>query len=281
MDLKQLYQDIILEHGKSPRNFGICNEYTHEAKGHNPLCGDQVQVYLKLNKENKLENLTFKGSSMKVAQLAGYVAEQSNYHHGEQCLFDTITKMAHNFPGSNNIEYLFPDGQFGSRLLGGKDAANARYIFTKLAKNTRAIFPKEDDELLKRIEDDGDIVEPHYYLPIIPMVLVNGCNAGIGTGWSCSIPQYNPIDLIDSIQKWLNGDELPELSPWYRGFNGVIQKVNKKKFMTMGKFSQDKNKYVIEELPINMWTDKYKEFLENLMEKKKIKTLKNYKRLKL
>ena len=222
------------------------------------------------------KNLTFKGSSMKVAQLAGYVAEQSNYHHGEQCLFDTITKMAHNFPGSNNIEYLFPDGQFGSRLLGGKDAANARYIFTKQAKNTRLIFPKEDDDLLKKIEDDGDIVEPHFYLPIIPMVLVNGCNAGIGTGWSCSIPQYNPIELIDSIQKWLNSEELPELTPWYKGFNGVIQKVTDNKYMTVGKFSQDKNKYIIDELPINMWTDKYKEFLEDLLEKKKIKSLKNY-----
>ena len=67
MDLKQLYQDIILEHGKSPRNFGICNEYTHEAKGHNPLCGDQVEVYLKLNKENKVENLTFKGSGCAIS----------------------------------------------------------------------------------------------------------------------------------------------------------------------------------------------------------------------
>ena len=67
MDLKQLYQDIILEHGKSPRNFGICNEHTHEAKGHNPLCGDQVEVYLKLNKENKVENLTFKGSGCAIS----------------------------------------------------------------------------------------------------------------------------------------------------------------------------------------------------------------------
>ncbi len=67
MDLKQLYQDIILEHGKSPRNFGKCEQYTHQAKGHNPLCGDQVQVYLKLNRENKVENLTFKGSGCAIS----------------------------------------------------------------------------------------------------------------------------------------------------------------------------------------------------------------------
>ena len=67
MDLKQLYQDIILEHGKSPRNFGKCSQYTHEAKGHNPLCGDQVQVYLKLNKEKKVENLSFEGSGCAIS----------------------------------------------------------------------------------------------------------------------------------------------------------------------------------------------------------------------
>tara|TARA_Y100000590_G_scaffold21508_1_gene24951 strand:- start:586 stop:1053 length:468 start_codon:yes stop_codon:yes gene_type:complete len=67
MDLKQLYQDIILEHGKSPRNFGKCEKYTHKAKGHNPLCGDQVQVYLKLNKEKKVENLSFEGSGCAIS----------------------------------------------------------------------------------------------------------------------------------------------------------------------------------------------------------------------
>ena len=67
MDLKQLYQDIILEHGKSPRNFGKCEKYTHEAKGHNPLCGDRVQVYLKLNNEKKVEDLTFEGSGCAIS----------------------------------------------------------------------------------------------------------------------------------------------------------------------------------------------------------------------
>ena len=67
MDLKELYKDIILEHGKSPRNFGKCEKYTHKAKGHNPLCGDQVQVYLKLNNEKKVEKLTFEGSGCAIS----------------------------------------------------------------------------------------------------------------------------------------------------------------------------------------------------------------------
>tara|TARA_Y100001970_G_C14183399_1_gene831109 strand:+ start:493 stop:963 length:471 start_codon:yes stop_codon:yes gene_type:complete len=67
MDLKQLYKEIILEHGKSPRNFGKCEKYTHEAKGHNPLCGDKVQIYLKLNNEKKVENLAFEGSGCAIS----------------------------------------------------------------------------------------------------------------------------------------------------------------------------------------------------------------------
>tara|TARA_B100000686_G_scaffold186735_1_gene193435 strand:+ start:92 stop:562 length:471 start_codon:yes stop_codon:yes gene_type:complete len=67
MDLKDLYQDIILEHGKSPRNFGKCEKYTHQAKGYNPLCGDKVEIFLKLNNEKKVENLTFEGSGCAIS----------------------------------------------------------------------------------------------------------------------------------------------------------------------------------------------------------------------
>ena len=77
MDLKQLYQDIILEHGKSPRNFGKCEKHTHEAKGHNPLCGDQVQVYLKLNNEKKVEDLTFEGSGCAISMASTSIMTES------------------------------------------------------------------------------------------------------------------------------------------------------------------------------------------------------------
>ena len=67
MDLKQLYQDIILEHGKSPRNLGRCEGYSHDAKGYNPLCGDKVHIYLKLNSEKKVEDLTFEGEGCAIS----------------------------------------------------------------------------------------------------------------------------------------------------------------------------------------------------------------------
>jgi len=235
-----------------------------------------------------LKNLKFTGKTLKVAQLAGFVAEKTNYHHGEQNLFDTITKMAHDFPGSNNIPLFFKDGQFGSRNALGKDAASARYIFTKLEALTRLIFRPEDDVLLERIEDEGELVEPKFYVPIIPMILANGCTAGIGTGWSCSIPNFNPLDLAECVKIWLENNnvfedeektisKLPELKPYYRGFTGNIQKVDDYKYISYGKMNEKKSGHIeVDELPIGMATETFKEFVEDLLEDKKIKGYKNY-----
>lgn len=126
---------------------------------------------------------------IKVAQFAGYVSEHAAYHHGEQSLCSTIVNMAQNYVGSNNLPLLEPLGQFGTRLQGGKDSASPRYIFTKLSPLTRAIYHPADDDLLKYLNDDGQSIEPEWYMPIIPMVLLNG-SEGIGTGWSTSIPNY-------------------------------------------------------------------------------------------
>ena len=108
--------------------------------------------------------------------------------------------MAQNFVGSNNINLLLPIGQFGTRNQGGKEAASARYIFTSLSPVTRHLFPEADDDVLDYLEDEGQSIEPQYYLPIIPLSLVNGAE-GIGTGWSTSIPQYNPREIIQNIQR--------------------------------------------------------------------------------
>ena len=147
---------------------------------------------------------------IKVAQLAGYVAEKSAYHHGEAALTSTIVGMAQSFVGSNNVNLLYPGGMFGTRLAGGKDAASARYIFTNLCPIARTLFPPLDDPILTYLNDDGLDIEPEYYLPCIPMVLVNG-SSGIGTGWSSSIPNYNPRDLVAALRARMRG--LPSLPP--------------------------------------------------------------------
>ena len=107
-------------------------------------------------------------NEIKVAQLSGYVAEHSAYHHGETSLASTIVGMAQTFVGSNNIALLHPAGQFGTRLLGGKDAASPRYIFTKLPALTRLIFHPDDDAPAEYLEDDGQSIEPRHYMPVIP-----------------------------------------------------------------------------------------------------------------
>ena len=106
---------------------------------------------------------------------------------------ETIVKLAQNYIGSNNINFLEPKGQFGTRLLGGKDASQTRYIFTHLTKEAREIFHPLDDEVLTYLNDDGKLIEPEYYVPVLPSVLINGTE-GIGTGFSSFVPPFNPED---------------------------------------------------------------------------------------
>jgi DNA topoisomerase II len=237
----------------------------------------------------KKRGLTSNKPTLKVAQLGGYVAEHTNYHHGEQNLFDTIVNMAHDFVGSNNIPLLERDGMFGTRLSMGKDSASPRYIFTRMESITPYIFREEDDVLLEYVIDDGDYVEPKFYIPIIPMILVNGCE-GIGTGWSSSVPAYNPLDIIECIKVWLDNDGevifndpddgtvlsmLPEIKPWYRGFTGRIEE-SQKKYISYGVIEKNKDKIKVTELPIGMSTDKFKEKCEDWLIEKQIKNCKFY-----
>ncbi|KDD76869.1 subunit A of DNA gyrase/topoisomerase IV, partial [Helicosporidium sp. ATCC 50920] len=159
---------------------------------------------------------------IKVAQLAGYVAEKSAYHHGETSLMGTIVGLAQDFVGSNNVNYLVPQGQFGTRLQGGKDAASARYIFTRLAAVARRLFPAADDVLLRNLAEEGQVIEPEWYVPILPTVLLNGAE-GIGTGWSTFIPNHNPRDVVDNVRRLLDGQPMEPMAPWYRGFRGTIE----------------------------------------------------------
>lgn len=206
---------------------------------------------------------------IKVAQLSAYVAEHSAYHHGEASLASAIINLAQDFVGANNINLLHPSGQFGTRLQGGKDAASPRYIFTRLSAMTRQLFNENDDVLLNYLNEEGQSIEPEWYMPIIPTVLVNGAE-GIGTGWSTSIPNYNPRDIIANLRRLLNGEEQVPIHPWYRGFNGSMMEVphksGQRSYVVSGIITQTgPNTVEITELPLHKWTQDYKEFLEELM----------------
>jgi DNA topoisomerase-2 len=171
---------------------------------------------------------------------------------------------------------LYPNGQFGSRLQGGKDSASERYIFTKLNSLTRLIFQKADDAILTYLNDDGKKVEPIFYIPIIPMILVNGTE-GIGTGFSTKIPCFNPNDIIKYIKDTLTGKE-PNTNfiPYYRGFKGTIEKDEiPTRYITKGVYSIKKNKIDITELPIGTWNEDYITHLEKLIDQGKIKDYKD------
>jgi DNA topoisomerase-2 len=160
-------------------------------------------------------------NEIKVAQLSGYVAEHSAYHHGENSLQQTIVTLAQNFVSSNNINLFLPIGQFGTRNQGGKEAASPRYIFTNLNPVTRTLYPEPDDAVLEYLEEEGQFIEPNYYLPIIPMALVNGAE-GIGTGWSTFIPCHNPRSVVENIRRIMKNQPYTPLKPWYKGYLGEI-----------------------------------------------------------
>jgi DNA topoisomerase-2 len=217
-------------------------------------------------------------NELKVAQLASTVAELSAYHHGEQSLVSTIINMAQNFVGANNLNLLVPQGQLGTRLMGGKDHSSARYIYTFLENYVNKIFNKVDNELLEYLVDDGLLIEPKYYLPIIPLILING-SEGIGTGFSTFIPNYNPTDIINWLINKLKGKHNKiKLIPWYKNFKGKIIKYDDTTWISLGILSiyENKNEIHINELPIKLWTNDYKDFLEHLIYEKKDGIIKSY-----
>lgn len=210
-------------------------------------------------------------SEIKVTELTGVVSKETAYHHGDTSLGDTIVKMAQNFVGANNINFLEPCGQFGSRGQNGSDNASHRYIWTKVHSLARKVFIGNDDRVLSYQEDEGVAIEPKWFCPIIPMVLVNG-QSGIGTGWSTTIPNYNPLDIIDNVRLQLSGQKQKSLIPWYRGFRGSITRKGKGIFKVSGIAKNvSSNKVEITEIPLGMSVDKCVDSIKQAVLNKKPK----------
>ena len=176
-----------------------------------------------------------------------------------------IVGMAQNFVGSNNINILMPNGQFGTRLKGGSDAASSRYIWTKLDELTPIIYNPSDSPVLNQQDDDGMPIEPEFYAPIIPMILVNGTQ-GIGTGFSTKIPPYNPVEIINNLKRMIKDKSFKPMDPWWQGFEGIVSRIDDFNYEIYGTWSVDDNKLTITELPVGEWTYNYKEFLEKMLE---------------
>ena len=218
------------------------------------------------------KNLT---TDMKVAQLSGYVAEQTAYHHGEASLQGTIVNLAQNFVGANNLNLLEPSGQFGTRLAGGKDAASSRYIFTRLAPQTRKIFDPADNSILKYVVDDGEQVEPEFYAPVLPMILVNGAE-GIGTGFSCYVPPYDPEVIKHNILCVMDQVAMAPMKPHFKGFKGKITKTKDHTWVMEGLVAREGSQLHVTELPPGKWIQDFKEHLDDLVDKGTIQKFENH-----
>lgn len=204
---------------------------------------------------------------IKVFQLGSYVAEVSSYHHGPVSLEGAIISMAQNFTGSNNINLLTPAGNFGTRrLASGSDHASSRYINTKLEPITKILFPVEDRPVLNYLNDDGFKIEPQYYIPLLPLILVNGAS-GIGTGFSTNCPPHNPKQVYENVKRYFRKEKLEPLTPWYRNFKGSVQSQDEGKYNIIGVYKRVTPTHLqITELPVGVWTDDYKIFLDKLLE---------------
>lgn len=148
--------------------------------------------------------------------------------------------------------------------MGGKDAASARYIFTMPNPVTRTMFQEDDDPLLNYLVEEGQSIEPDYYLPILPLCLVNGAE-GIGTGWSTYIPCYNPRDVVENLRRIMQGEPYKHMHPWFKGFQGELEELPGGKYNMRGMYEVvDEETLIITELPVGKWTREYKDFLETL-----------------
>ena len=207
---------------------------------------------------------------MKVVELAGSVMGLTAYQHGDASIQMTIVGLAQTFVGSNNVNYLEPSGNFGTRLQGGSDCASARYIYTRLSPFARKVFHTADEPLLTYNTDDEHTIEPQVYVPVVPMVLINGAD-GIGTGWSSNIPNYNPEDIVENLKLLMDGKEMNPMTPWFRDFKGTVTFMGQDRYKFSGIATQTgDNEISITELPIRMWTQDFKDKLVEVIKAEKV-----------
>lgn len=212
-------------------------------------------------------NKIWKGGNekpMKLFQLAGMVAAQAYYHHGNSSLESSMVGMAQRF--KNSLPLLDGIGQFGS--LRSPSAGAPRYISAKLHPNFRLIY--KDFELLTNKIEEGEEIEPEYFLPIVPTVILNG-TSGIAVGFATNILNRNPKDVIDACISSLNGEKIKTLTPWISEFTGTFTRdlANPKTWKISGLYEVVNTTTIkVTEIPPSFTYEKYEEHLNSLVEKK-------------
>lgn len=223
---------------------------------------------LKVSQRKVMWTVLNNPKTMTVEQLASLVASYTKYHHGAVSLADAIVGLAKNFTGSNNVNWLVPDGQFGNILC--HMPSSSRYISTKLHENWYQWFHKDDNNILEFEIEDAEITEPKYFIPVAPTILLNGV-AGTGTGYATDIFMYKPADVVENVKRAIRGKKLNDLVPWCNGYKGKIEK-HDGQTVYYGCFERVNTTTIkITQLPIGYDIEKYKEILIKLVNTGEIK----------
>ena len=204
---------------------------------------------------------TGKEKPMKVFQLGGQAAAISFFHHGS--LDGTIIGMTQDF--KNSMPIFQGVGQFGS--LRSPEPGAARYIGVKFNDNFRLLY--KDFELTTSKFEEGQEIEPRYFLPIVPTVLLNG-GSGIAVGFATNILNRSPVDIIDACLKRLSGRKISRLTPWVRGFHGKVTPVpdTLKSWIFHGDYEvKNTTTVIVKEIPPSWTYEKYETHLDKLQEK--------------
>lgn len=206
------------------------------------------------------------GMKIKVEELANKTAGETEYLGGANNVSGVIVNTSKNYTGSNNLPLLVSKGDFGTRMK--KVSAAPRYIFTHKQPYFDSIIMKEDDDILVKQIFEGKEIEPRYFSPIIPLILVNG-SSGVGTGFSNDVFPRDPKEIIKHLQNRLNGKSSQyDFIPFWTDFNGTVMHEENRRYQTYGVFERTNSTTVtITELPIRYTLTKYLKILESLVEK--------------
>lgn len=229
----------------------------------------------------KIMHASFKGSlkngdTKKVTNLAGETMNYSLYQHGDGSLNGTIITLSQDF--NFNLNPLFVDGQNGS--LRSQEAASPRYLYVRHSKYTP--IWKQDIDILDYEEEEGQQVEPKYYLPIIPVVICQR-QQGMAPGYAFSTMSYNPVDVIDACKEVLTSRKKKPLDditihPYVRKIKKKNWKYENDSWVNYGEYKWDDKKKTITvtDLTYDMDFDSFDKLLDRMVENEDIKEWSNH-----
>jgi DNA topoisomerase-2 len=212
-------------------------------------------------------------TEIKVDALASITSGYTLYLHGSMNLNGVIVNLAQDFTGKNNIPLIQAEGNFGNRQI--REASAPRYISTLKQRFLNTIINPKDNAVLEEQNFEGELIEPKYFLPIIPLLLINGSD-GVSTGFAQSILPRNPLEIKDYLVSKLKDKPFKgKLIPYYKGFRGTTEQLEPGRFVFKGTVEIKRNKVLITELPVGYDLKGYIKILEKLEEEKKIRSYKD------